>query len=371
MKHMKRVSLITILDNTNYGTYLQALALALSIKKMGYDIEIIDYIRSFCTFKCRLMSIKNPIKWFYNLIWGLPQWEKLRKKDHNFIRRFVPLTSSTYYSCEEIKKKTPIADIYMTGSDQVWNSIHNRGIEKSFFLEFVPKNCKRVSYAASIGVEQFSKEQQTSIVKLLQKYNKITVREKEASLLLASLGLNEIPVVLDPTLLLNKSEWINIAKQYPFQKSESFLLVYSVESEKQNLLIEKYAVELSKKYGWKIYEINYGNFRHKLKFANKHFMQATPDMFLNLMLEADFVIVSSFHGTAFSINFNKQFLTISPERFNSRVENILTICGLKDRLVLDDSKDADDWEPIEYSKVNSILGEERRISKCYLTDMLK
>lgn len=367
---MKKVEIITIFDNTNFGTYLQALALALVIKKSGYEVEIVDYIRPGQSEEAWKKFADNFIKKIYYTFWEFPCWRKLRYGCHSFVSRFVPLSKTQYTSYKELKDNPPLADIYVTGSDQVWNSVYNEGIDKSFYLDFAPTGYKRVAYAASIGMPEIPEDEIEETKRLLSKYSAITVREADASRILSGLGFKDVPVVLDPTLLLNKSVWTNIAKQFKQIKTEPYMLVYSVEEKAQNELIGRYAEMMSRRHGWKIYEISYNSYHRRLKFADRHFMQVTPEVFLQLMLNAEFVIVSSFHGTAFSINFNKQFLTVTPNRFNSRVDNILTLCNLKDRLVTSPSFDISALKPIDYNKVNEIIDAERNKSISLLNNML-
>lgn len=368
---MKKAAIITILDNTNFGTYLQALALAIQVKQVGCEVEIIDYVRPCTSTKYRLATIKNPFKKLYNAFYGMRKWQQLRRKDHKFLSRFVKFTSRTYHSFQELKMQPPAADIYITGSDQVWNSIYNRGIDKSFYLDFAPQNAKRVAYGASIGMSKIPREEVKETVELLNKYDTISVREADAKRILAEIGIENTTMVLDPTLLLNADEWKNIAEQYPEIETEPFILVYSVETDKENSLMEKYASAISKQYDWKIYEVSYFSYRRRLQFADRHFMQATPDIFLQLMMKAKFVVVSSFHGTAFAINFNKQFLTVAPNRFNSRVNNILKLCHLEDRMITSTDFTLDDLSPIDYLSINHILKKERNKSITILHDMLK
>lgn len=367
---MKKAEIITIFDNTNFGTYLQALALALVIKKSGFEVEIVDYIRPGQSEKARKRFANNFIKKVYYTFLEIPRWKKFRQDCHAFVNRFVRLSKKQYTSYKELKDNPPLADIYVTGSDQVWNSIYNEGIDKSFYLDFAPLGHKRVAYAASIGMPEIPKGEVEETKRLLGKYSAITVREADASRILAGLGFKEVPVALDPTLLLDKSAWTDIARQFKQIKTEPYILVYSVEEKAQNELIGYYARQLAHRHGWKIYEISYNSYHHRLKFADKHFLQVTPEVFLQLMLDAEFVIVSSFHGTAFSINFNKQFLTVTPNRFNSRVDNILSLCNLKNRLVTSSSFDIDALRPIDYYKVNKIIFTERGRSLDLLENML-
>lgn len=368
---MKKVSIITILDNTNYGTYLQALALGMVIQRLGYEVTYIRYVRECTTpqYKLKLVKADSYIRYLYLKFLRIPQVENLKKKDVAFLKKFVKV-SPNYYSLEEIKQNLPKSDIYMTGSDQVWNSVYNKGIDKCMFLDFVPDGAKRVAYAASIGMESIPEQEKVETVRLLKRYSQITVREQQTVSLLNKLGI-ESKVVLDPTLLLNGEEWGKIAQTQPMELNEPFLLVYSVEGKHEAALMEQYAIAIAKERGLKIYEITYLHSMKKLRFADKHFCLATPDVFLNLMSKASFVVVSSFHGTAFSINMNKQFLTIMPGRFNSRVENILNITGLHDRLVTDASFSATSLREIDYGVVNEILSKERDASFAILEDLLK
>lgn len=368
---MKKVEIITIFDNTNFGTYLQALALALTIQKFGFNVELIDYIRPGQSEEARKKFANNFMKKVYYTLWELPRWRKLRNDCHDFVSRFVSITKTRYMSFNELKDNPPFADIYLTGSDQVWNSIYNEGLDKSFYLDFAPEGYKRVAYAASIGMSAIPEQEIVEMRCLLSKYSSITVREADANRILCELGFKDVAVVLDPTLLLDRMAWTRITKRFKPIKTEPYILVYSVEDKEQNELIGRYAKLMSQSYGWKIYEISYSSYFHRLKFADRHFLQVTPEVFVQLMLNAEFVIVSSFHGTAFSINFNKQFLTIMPDRFNSRVDNILTLCGLKDRLVTSSTFDINIVPPIDYSRVNNLIEMERKKSITLLKNMLQ
>lgn len=368
---MKKVSIITILDNINCGTYLQAVALALSVHRCGAEAELINYKRECADWRRMLMGKKNPIKWIYNLLIELPAQYCLRKKNYKFVRNFVSITTLEYHNIGQLKRNIPVADIYMTGSDQVWNSFYNHGVDPSFYLDFVPHTKPRVAYAASIGMDEFPSEQINEITHLLKKYKQISVREQSAFKLLSSLGINNVEVVLDPTFLLDNVQWNKIAAEYEkIVIDEPYLLIYSVETVVEHELIEKYATEVALKNGWKIYEISTGNFVHRFKCAHRHFFRITPDIFLNLMLQAKFVIASSFHGTAFSVNFGKQFLTVSPGRFRSRVGSLLAALGLNDRIINNDRMDVDTLSDIDYKVINEKLAVMRNNSWKMLKQLL-
>lgn len=366
-----KVSLITILDNTKFGTYLQALALSKTIEKLGLDVEIVDYIRPRMSRIGSMSWTRNP--WKKLLKWlNYPAIEKLRDADHDFLKRFVALSPVTYSNYKQLKNNPPVADIYVTGSDQVWNSIYNQGIDKAFYLDFADKKAKRVSYAASIGMEDFPATEVKETMQLLSKYTQITVREQKAKNILARLGFANVEVVLDPTLLLDANDWRKISQLAgkPLDLNEPYLLVYSVETKKENTLISFYAKEIASKYHWKIYQVSYGDDKSRIDGVDKLFAHATPDIFLQLVCQSEFMVVSSFHGTAFAINFNKQFLSITPKRFNSRIKSLCSICGLKERILTDASAKPDNLENIDYNRVNAVIQQLRNHSVNILRNML-
>ena len=366
-----KVAIITILDNTNYGTYLQALATGLTVQKLGCDVNVIHYTRPSMTPKGRSKAIledKGFIRWFYHCVLrSSKKTYELRDKDYDFLRSYIPVTKE-FVGFDALLSDTPKADVYLTGSDQVWNSFYNRGIDRSFYLDFAPKGAKRISYAASIGMPKFPENEIKETKTLLSKYETITVREIAAKQILANLGISS-EVVLDPTLLLNKEEWENIASRFPFDEKEPYLLTYSVEYGREDSYIKHYAKLIANQLGLKLYHITY-NGCPKDNYYDKVFRYATPDQFLNLMLHASFVVVSSFHGTAFSINFNKPFITVSPKNFNSRVQSLLKITGLESRVVTDDSRSLDSFGDIAYKDVNEKLEVERKRSIQLLNEML-
>ena len=369
-KEMK-VSIITILDNTNFGTYLQALATGKVIESLGYKVEIVRYIRPSMTGwgQLKYLLLDRGILSVIRNAWKIPRTLKLRVRDYAFLLRFVPVTKE-YVGFESLQMNHPIADAYLVGSDQVWNSIYNKGIDKSFYLEYAPKEKRRVSYASSIGMDFIPEEERSETINLLKKFSLITVREKAAKELLAQYEIQS-EVVLDPTLLLDAKEWTSIAEKYPMHFSEKYLLVYSVELKKQNRLIDYYARKIAKQRNLKIYQVSYSGSASRLSSVDKFFGLATPDVFLNLMRNASFVVVSSFHGTAFAINFQKEFLTISANRFNSRVRNLLDISGLNERLVCDMTLNCGDIFDINYVIVNEIIDRARKTSIETLNRLLK
>ena len=258
----------------------------------------------------------------------------------------------------------------MTGSDQVWNTTHNHGVDKAFYLEYAPAKATRCAYAASIGMSSIPVEYVDETKELLSKYSRISVRERSNIDLLASIGIVS-EQVLDPTLLFNREEWSKYARPVDFD--EPYLLVYSVESQKRDAIVGEIAQKVAKAKGLKIYEVNYFGENKVIPGCDRHFFYATPDLFLSLVLNASYIVVSSFHGTAFSINFNKEFLSVAPDRFSSRLDGILNMTGLESRKVssVDDVSENLLDNSIDFTLANSRLKVEREKSIKFLKQQLQ
>lgn len=364
---MKKISIITILDNLNFGTYLQALALCKIVESLGGKPELVSYCRPghsvFEQYKRAITTTNNPLKLLARTYYAISNWY-LRKKDTSIIKKY--LTKKNYNSYQDLKNNPPIADIYMTGSDQVWNSIYNNGIDKAFYLGYAPKNSTLISYAASIGMNKIPLNEQSEMYSLLSGYDSISVREDLAKELLIKIGINEkkISQVLDPTLLISKTQWSKYIKKrihkFPY------LLIYSVENKEQNSIISDVARKIANKYNLKIVGVYYGNKSFKIEGCEINHYKATPEIFLSLMYYANFVVVSSFHGTAFAINFEKDFITISPKMFNSRILSLLRLCKLENRIIYSTDKEPLLLPSIDYKIVKDNLEEYKNDSINYL-----
>ena len=365
-----KVALVTILDNQNIGTYLQAFSLSNVIEKeTNSEVEIVNYERKVST---RTSSVKRILaknrNFFFkisSIIYRLfiPVIAKRRLK--NFLKSNTKLTRK-YTSFEEIKKMPPIAEVYLTGSDQVWNSNYNKGIDKVFYLDFAPKDKMRLSYAASIGMEEFPKHEIQTVKSLFKKYNKISVREKAAVNLLDKLDISNVEHVLDPTLLFTIKDWERVASKDDFKKTVPYLLIYSVEKNKKHIIMDC-AKRVAKLKGLRIYSVTPEWFREGFR-CDKNFYFSTPERFLNLFLNADFTIVSSFHGTAFSVNLNKQFFSVTPDKFNTRICSLLQAVKLEGRMIQNCNSLTDEYinNSIDYGRTNEIIDAERANSLKFL-----
>lgn len=361
-----KVALITIVDNVNFGTYLQAYATYRKLEERGYKITVVNYERPYLT---PMIEVKKNIQ--------NPKWNILRKMAYAAsylivepfmrwnLKRFLRANCSITKCCKtelEISGYVGGYDIFVTGSDQVWNTAHNHGIDRNFFWAGIEG--RKYSYAASIGIDHFPDEQKEEIYQLLKQYKAISVRENSAVKCLSEIGIDNTIQVLDPTLLLRGTDWNSIQKS-KLKKTEPYLLVYSVEPKRVDFLKEQVQA-IAKEKGLKIYVVC-----PSLKFkkdlgADKVFNFSTIDDFLYLFANADFVVVSSFHGTAFSLNFNKEFITVSSGAFNSRVHSLLSLVGLTERYTTDRILSSNELNAVDYNRVNSIIDFERKKSESFI-----
>ena len=371
MKRQK-VLIATVFDNPNFGTYLQALALGVTLQDMGLKVEILRYQREW---QQNIPLAKAERKKKGLLLYPLRMLKffltnkvyKQKAGCYHFVDKYIKV-SRYYYSYGALKQNSPVADIYITGSDQVWNTDHNHGIDEVFYLSWTPPQAKRVAYGASIGMSQIPDVFRGKTYKLLSQYQSISVRESSAMTMLKELGIPNVEQVLDPTLLFDRHHWKQYAKD--MHTTEPYLLVYSVESEDRGREVSQTAKKIAAQRGLKIYGVYYSQPKHPIESCDRNFYYCTPDEFLGLMFGASFVVVSSFHGTAFSINLNKEFISVAPARFGSRINSLLQLVHLENRKVTSASnfKMNEIENFIDYDSVNSIIAAERMKSINYIKE---
>jgi hypothetical protein len=287
----------------------------------------------------------------------------LRKKSFdNFTKEYLK-TTSTYHSNEDLKKNPPLADAYIVGSDQVWNTLYDAGKDPAFYLDFAPMDTKKISYAASFSATDIKKEHQLLIQLKLKKFNNISVREHHGLQILESMNLKGIWVA-DPVFLLTKEHWGNLLKS--FKKKEKYILIYDFE---RNRLLKEFARYLAKLKDLKIYSVND---TYPLLYADRNFNNAGPLDFITLIYNADYFISNSLHGTLFSILFEKDFFVFGRTRHkvNSRMESILKLVQLEDRYITSNKDFPNAFHKIDYKYVNQILLRHIAASKEYIDQAL-
>lgn len=360
------IATITFHRAINYGALLQVYALQKKIEELGGNCTVLDYRNEILEDKHKkkeisgCKSLKDIIRYYLLYRNSNKKHDKFRR----FSNKYLEL-SSPMYSKEDLIKNESKYDLFITGSDQVWNYKIN-GMDTAYFLDFVKNESKKQSYAASFGLSEIPLEYQQAYKDLLSDFDSILIREKQGAKLIKELLSKESAVVLDPTMLLSKEQWLTLSNNVQ-SSNDKYILVYAFGGSRN---IKDLALNISHKTGYKIYWIsNTYKYNSRIRFIKS----AGPEEFLYLFNNAEYIITNSFHGTAFSINFNKQFFTellAESTGVNSRLEDILELFNLEQRRVL--SSDASIIESrINYETVNAKLEEERVKSISLLKDTIE
>lgn len=363
-----KIDIITRHAIANYGSILQAYATEKMLDKLNIENEIIDYVRVEENSKNLVKTyMKNSKKWNRNFITRFiykiiqkPNLDIMNNKFAKYRKKYLKLTSKQYKNKNELMEDLPQADIYCTGSDQVWGQIANDDYDENYFLEFVPNDKRCIAYSASFGKNKLSENLKIKLPKLMEKYSDIMVRELSAVKILNASGIDNVKLVLDPTLLLSKEEWKENLKIKNNEK-EQYILTYQLHHNKE---FDKYLKKLAKATNLKVVRLS-SSIYYKFKYGKFVYL---PDLeqFLTYFKNAKYVVTDSFHGTVFSIIFNKQVIDILPGKTRTRIESILKLFGMEDRIVNDYNDMSIINKEIDYKKVNDILDKERKKSIEYL-----
>lgn len=352
-----KVSIITLHRVYNYGSALQAYATQRVFEKAGHDVTIIDYITPQRTKWKILKGTKTTedTTFLKKIVYRFAKIGSIILKEKTFgrfVRKNLKLTKK-YITAEDIEKDIPAADIYVTGSDQTWNSQYNEGIDRGFFLDCVPENAKRISFVASFGKEKLNADEVELTKKYLTPYSALSVREDSAVNILKDLGRDDAVQLIDPTLQLTKAEWLSITS--PRLIKEPYLILMLLYNEDNHAT--EYARKIADEKGLKLVKLSW-----EMKcppMVDQLMTHRSPADFLSLFYYADFVVTNSFHGLAFSINLEKQFVIIPRNEFNSRIDSLLKLVNLENRLISAPDKLRVSNEMIEYLSVNKVIEMER------------
>lgn len=363
----KKVGILTFHRAINYGAVLQAYALKETVQGYGLDCDIIDYYCPAVEDGYYKAFTKNDrLKTKIRKIITLPIQRKRNKKFKRFIEEFLVNENSIRYTRETVKNCQNDYDYFLVGSDQVWSPLCTDG-DRTYFLDFVDDRKKKNSYAVSVGLagaDFFTEE----ICSLINDFDNVSIREKSKAVYLENLLSKKydkkISCCVDPVFLLDKAQWMKLVK--PINMGD-YVFVYSLTMPKEILA---FAQALAKQKGLKLVLCTFNNITSYLH--GKETVIASPIDFLSYLAGAKYVITNSFHGTAFSIVFNKQFVTVTnsnPKHDNSRLTDVLNATGLTERLrKYEDISWSNDQ--IDYKSVNEKLDDLVAESKQYLLDVL-
>lgn len=376
---MRKSGIITYFGE-NYGACLQAYAVQETMKKCGFNTEIINYLPGYETSKLQMYLKK--IKYLANLkkyinekkIMSKYSEQQLNrsKKFREFVKKYLNITSKKYNNISELKNENLDYDVYITGSDQLWNPIHHK-CNPIYFLDFVTKGKKRVAFAPSIARAEIPDEYKTKMTRLLEKMDYISVREDiNVQTVKELVPHKEVEHVLDPTLMLAANEWDKIMDAPIYNEPYIFCYLFGDLD-----YIGEFVEYIKEKTGYKIVSMPY-NVRELENEDTAKIFDAGPLEFVNLIKNASIIITDSFHATAFSINYQKPFYTLlrqkedNPDNMNSRFFSILKLVGLEERLILPESDfPTENFTFIDYEKPMQKLNMAREKTQKYLDRSLR
>lgn len=323
----KRTGILTLSSAQNYGAVLQSFSLMRFIQDNYGDTEIIDFTPSFILGRYSLIRIENTsitsaVFSFIKGIIKLPIPLLTRIRFECFKKKYCSFSEKKYVKVI----KEDLYDQYIVGSDQVFN-LSLTSNDTTFFLPFVTDARKKATYAASLGLDNVSKEQEAIYRNGLEGFTNISIRENSgANIIRKILPEKQVLFHIDPVFLHDKKFWSDIA--YSYKTRGKYVLIYSLANE----AVMK-SVKTAKE--------NYPDYR--IYIISDSVSKADPDInnirgvgprqFLGLIRDAECVITNSFHGCAFSIIFEKDFFVIPFRNTSSRMVNLLELLGLEDRLL--------------------------------------
>lgn len=356
MDKKKNIKIVTMNAAYNYGAMLQAYALQEILKFLSYYPEFIDQRELFSHRNKK--DIKYFIRSFFSLFFE-KQVALGRSRFDDFINQYQTISSDKYGSYEEMQKNPPKADVFLSGSDQVWNPTTIKPIN---FLEFVKDGTKKVSYAASLGVSKIPEHNKDQFKLLINEFDHISVREEQGRDVIKELTDKNIEVHLDPVFLLKKEDWSKLSSEVP-EVDYPYILCYILY---RPSWLNEYLKKIHNKTGLKIVVIDNSPFRNI--FHHKMVRNAGPREFLWLIENAENVITSSFHGTAFATLFNKPFYAAVNPNAPSRISNLLNKLNLNNRIL--ETGNNIDFEDVSFIDANKVISEERQRSQIYLLESI-
>jgi hypothetical protein len=348
-----KVLVITIHSILNYGSVLQTYALNRFLRDRGHDAQVIDYRPNY------KKSIKGLLQGaVVKALFAVPYHIALGKFN-SFMQKNIKTTKA--YTGESLRADPPQSDVYVVGSDQVWNRTYPCGTDGAYYLDFV-KSGKKVAYAASIGRSGIPQDELLQLKDNVQGFDRISFREKSAKEQMEHVGLTDTTYVFDPVFLLDKSHYAQLA---PKPCKSNYLLIYTVEHVP---MLSKAAEYIAKQLGLEV--ITIGGFRRKVGFGEFD-RCAGPVDFLAYLQGASFILTSSFHCTAFSIILNRNFAVVLPPKNPERLCDILQTTGLEDKLIQDEKDFERVIKDVDFSHANVQIAKYREMSSQFILNAIE
>ncbi|WP_024860111.1 polysaccharide pyruvyl transferase family protein [Ruminococcus flavefaciens] len=370
---MPKIGILTWLHNGNYGTVLQAYALQRFLRNMGYNVQNINFNASTKQKIKNLIVRKNSPKLFMEkmenyLTEKKADKEKLfqkKKRFSNFLNENFNLTAQID-SYIKLTEYSETFDIYICGSDQIWSPAL---LNTPYYFDFVSSKKRKIAYSCSFGVSRVPVNKKKIIAELLQDFDYISVRENSGKKIVKELIRKEVPVMVDPVFLLNTNEWDEIASErlvdgeYVF----AYFLTYNKE-------YFDFAQQVSKMLGVKLVVVPVT--KEEYQIQGDIIQDVGPAQWISLIKYSKMVLTDSFHGSVFSLLYQKKFLVF--KRFNdkdknsqnSRIYTLIKQYGLQKHLVDERLLSDFDFENLSTNK-NDLIKKNSSVSKKWIVTCIQ
>ena len=360
---MKRVLMVTKIGK-NYGAVLQAYALQTVLKKLGASPRILDYRLRITMNTYRVLPKVTGFTTLRHFLRMIPTYPAKWRSVQAFKRfkRECLLLTSPYSGYEALKKNPPEADIYLTGSDQVWNP--KICFDPAYYLLFGDPKTVRASYAASVGISVMPEEYREEFARRVAQVPIRSVREEDGQRLLKGMGIDSV-VHIDPTLLLSVKDYERIAAKRLVKGK--YILVY--------LLIlpenyREYIAALRARYpGYEVIDIS--GYDEVTDLGDRRMMDIGPREFVALIRDAAFVLTSSFHGTVFSVIHGREFAAVLPQGTGARIVGLLTKLGIGKQIIQTPAQLETQDFAYDHEQVQKRIQDEKESALAYLRDILQ
>lgn len=361
-----KVAILTLTDYYNYGNKLQNFASQEVLKSLGCKVETIPVEPTSIRFN--LKRLKNSIKgrlYSRNPNVNIEECNSHVKfnKFYSFSKQNIKMSryKINYKNINRLKKRlNQEYDFFVVGSDQVWNPHYY--FTELFLLPFADKS-KRVSFAASIAVDEIPNNKVKLFKERLNEMQSISIREHKGAELVNKVSGREATVVLDPTLMLSKEKWLQVANTPNWVKNKKYILTYTLGQESSEF--KSFISKLSKERDVEVINL--------LDKTNRLIYEIDPGGFISLINNADLMVTDSFHGAVFSIIMKTPFVVFERKdslvSMNSRIETLLTTFKMKQRLI-SNIKSVDDAYNLDFTEAHEILKVEQKKTLAYLKHAL-
>lgn len=358
-----KIGLITLTGYYNYGNRLQNYASQYILEKLGHEVETIemDNKLNFINY----MKVKILI-FFAKIYDKIPYSNNKRlnsylvyNKFYLFTKKYINISKFKINHKDIPKNINDYFDYFVTGSDQVWNPKASK-IISNYFLDFSHKG-KRVSYAASFGVSSIPTEYKNEYIRLINQMDSISVREEQGQQIIKELTGKNSTLVVDPTMMLSKDEWLRISKKPNMDLSEKFILTYFLGN--RDLRVQQKIEHIAKEKGFKIINL--------MDINDKKIYSIDPSEFIFLINECELLCTDSFHGAVFSLIMKTPFIVFERqdhnESMNSRLETLLKKFNMEDRF----EKNIKNAYDVNFDNIDQILNREREKAINYLENSFR